>query len=134
MSETRTVKAPLREDKPEIRAMENVEGFFSPRSVAVIGASPKPGNLGGQIVHSLHVQGYEGAVTVVNPRAEGVPPYPAVRSSNELPAGTDLAIAAVEASQVPGLVEPLAKRGIHHLIVISGGFAETGIELSLIHI
>ncbi|MCH7499962.1 MAG: acetate--CoA ligase family protein [Nitrospinae bacterium] len=128
MSETRTVKAPLREDKPEIRAMENVEGFFSPRSVAVIGASPKPGNLGGQIVHSLHVQGYEGAVTVVNPRGEGIPPYPAVRSPEELPAGTDLAIAAVDASQVPGLVEPLAKRGIHHLIVISGGFAETGKE------
>ncbi len=128
MSETRTVKAPLREDKPEIRAKGNVEVFFSPRSVAVIGASPKPGNLGGQIVHSLQVQGYEGAVTVVNPRAEGVLPYSAVRSPKELPEGTDLAIVAVEASQVPGLVEPLAKRGIHHLIVISGGFAETGRE------
>ena len=128
MSEMRATKAPLREDEPEDRAMGSVEGFFSPRSVAVIGASPKPGNLGGQIVHSLQAQGYEGTVTVVNPRAEGVPPYPAVRSPEELPTGTDLAIVAVKASEVPSLVEPLAKRGIHHLIVISGGFAETGKE------
>ncbi len=128
MSETRTFKAPLQEDEPGIRAMGNVEGFFSPRSVAVIGASPKPENLGGQIVHSLQVQGYEGAVTVVNPRAEEVPPYSAVRSLEELPVGTDLAIAAVKASQVPGLVEPLAKRNIRHLIVISGGFSEIGKE------
>ena len=128
MSETRTPKAPLREDETENRASGNVEVFFSPRSVAVIGASPKPGNLGGQIVHSLQAQGYEGTVTVVNPRAEEVLPYSAVRSPQELPDGTDLAIAAVKASQVPGLVEPLAKQGIHHLIVISGGFAETGKE------
>jgi len=128
MSETRTFKTALRKDEPEIRAIENVEVFFSPRSVAVIGASPKPGNLGGQIVHSLQAQGYEGIVTVVNPRAEGVSPYPAVRSPEELPEGTDLAIVAVKASQVPTLVEPLAKRGIHHLIVISGGFAEMGKE------
>jgi acyl-CoA synthetase (NDP forming) len=128
MSETRTFKTPLRKDEPGTRAIGSVEVFFSPRSVAVIGASPKPGNLGGQIVHSLQAQGYEGTVTVVNPRAEGVPPYPAVRSPQELPAGTDLAIVAVKASQVPSLVEPLAKRGIHHLIVISGGFAETGKE------
>ena len=128
MSETRTFKTALRRDEPEIRAIGNVEVFFSPRSVAVIGASPKPGNLGGQIVHSLQAQGYEGIVTVVNPRAEGVSPYPAVRSPEELPEGTDLAIVAVKASQVPPLVEPLAKRGIHHLIVISGGFAEMGKE------
>lgn len=128
MSETRTFRSPKRKNKPGDRDLENVEVFFSPRSVAVIGASPKPGNLGGQIIHSLIAHGYEGIVTVVNPRAEGVSPYPAVQSPNELPEGTDLAIAAVKASQVPELVEPLAKRGVHHLIVISGGFAETGNE------
>ena len=129
MSDAPTIQAALRKNEQANRGQEiDLEVFFSPRSVAVIGASSKPGNLGGQIIHSLRAHGYEGIVTAVNPRAEGVQPYPAVRSPKELPAGTDLAIAAVAASQVPGLVEPLAKQNIHHLIVISGGFAETGKE------
>ena len=67
MSEMRRVKAPLQKDKPEFRGKENVEVFFSPRSVAAIVALPKSGNLGNQIVHSLQAWGYEGTVTVVNP-------------------------------------------------------------------
>ncbi len=128
MNDTLKFKASPREGVPKSRDAADLEVFFSPRSVAVIGASPKPGNLGGKIVESLRAQGYQGTVTVVNPRGDGVPPYPAVRSPLELPAGVDLAIVAVGASQVPDLVEPLAKRGIRHLIVISGGFAETGKE------
>ena len=74
MSEARMAKATLgKDDKQELRDHGEMgwKVFFSPRSVAVIGASPNPGNLGGQIVHSLHTHGYEGIVTVVNPRGEG---------------------------------------------------------------
>ena len=126
MNDTKTFESPLRENAPEIGELGNLEPFFSPRSVAVIGASPKPGNLGAKIVASIRAHGYKGNVTVVNPRAEAIPPYAAVQSALELPADTDLAIAAVAAEQVPGLVEPIAKRGVHHLIVIGGGFAESG--------
>ncbi len=129
MSKELTIQTNSRVQEPSTRDTENdLEGFFSPRSVAVIGASPKSGNLGGQIIQSLRAHGYKGIVTAVNPRKQGVQPYPAVRSPEELPQGTDLAIAAVKASLVPDLVEPLAKRNIRHLIVISGGFAETGKE------
>jgi acetate---CoA ligase (ADP-forming) len=126
MNDTKTFKTPLRGDAPGMPDSGNLERFFSPRSVAVIGASPKPGNLGGKIVASIRAHGYKGKVTVVNLRAEAIPPYEAVRSPSELPDDTELAIAAVAAEQVPGLVEQLAKRGIHHLIVIGGGFAESG--------
>jgi acetate---CoA ligase (ADP-forming) len=126
MNDTQTFESTVRADAQGIPDTGNLEPFFAPRSVAVIGASPKPGNLGAKIVESIRAHGYQGNVTVVNPRAEAIPPYRAVKSSSELPDGTELAIAAVSAKQVPGLVEPLAKQGVHHLIVIGGGFAESG--------
>ncbi|UCD11689.1 MAG: acetate--CoA ligase family protein [Nitrospinaceae bacterium] len=106
----------------------SLETFFSPRAVAVIGASPRPGNLGARILASLEAHGYGGERIAVNPQALPVPPTGAVASVAELPDGVDLAIAAVPAGEVPGLVAPLAGRGIHHLIVVGGGFAETGRE------
>jgi len=105
-----------------------LETFFSPRSVAVIGASPSAGNLGARILASLSAQGYDGALTAVNPHASPLPPVPAVASVEALPEGVDLAIAAIPASGVPALVRPLAARGVRHLIVVGGGFAETGSE------
>jgi len=103
-----------------------LELFFAPRSVAVVGASPKPGNQGGRIVASLVAQGFKGSIVPVHPRGETVSGCPAASSVEELGEGIDLAILAVPASAVPGLLEPLARKGIHHAIVISGGFAETG--------
>jgi acetate---CoA ligase (ADP-forming) len=126
MNDTMTFTSASRVHAPEIPETEDLEPFFSPRSVAVIGASPKLGNLGAKIVASIRAHGYQGKVTVVNPRGEAIPPCQAVRSPPELSADTDLAIAAVSAQHVPGLLKPLAERGIHHLIVIGGGFAETG--------
>lgn len=110
----------------ETEQATDLRPFFSPDSVAVIGASPKPGNQGRRIVESLLAHGFKGKITTVHPQGLEIPPVPVVRSVDELPRGVDLAIAAVSASNVPGLVEPVAKKGIRHLIVIGGGFAETG--------
>lgn len=124
MNETWPGDAPLAGE----RGPGSLEPFFSPRSVAVIGASPRPGNLGARILASLLAHGYTGRLTALNPQALPVPPTPAVAQVADLPADCDLAIAAVPAREAPGLVSPLARRGVHHLIVVSGGFAETGDE------
>jgi acyl-CoA synthetase (NDP forming) len=126
MSDTQAFESTFAKEVPGTAEAESLEPFFSPRLVAIIGASPKRGNLGGAIVASILAQGYKGRVTVVNHRGEAIPPCSAVRSLAELPADTDLAIAAVSAEKVPGLIEPLARQGIRHLIVIGGGFAEIG--------
>ncbi|MCH8156515.1 MAG: CoA-binding protein, partial [Nitrospinae bacterium] len=122
----------IKPKKPEkIRARfpaTRLETFFSPQQVAVIGASPKKGNQGGRIVESLDAQGFPGEIVVVHPQGASVSGHPAVRSVTDLPEGMELAIAAVPATYVPSLVEPLGKKGIRHLIVISGGFSETGEE------
>ena len=104
-----------------------LETFFAPKGIAVIGASLKPGNQGKRIVDSLIAQGYEGHLIAVHPDGKALGPCLSVRSVRELPEGIDLAIAAVSAKRVEALIEPLADHGIHHLIVVGGGFSEIGI-------
>lgn len=100
--------------------------FFAPRSVAVVGASPKAGNLGRMIVHSLLDHGYAGEIFTVHPSGASVADCPAVKNIQQLPKSVDLAVIAVSALKVLPLLEPLAAVGVHHLILISGGFSETG--------
>ncbi len=112
---------------PEIRDEQlDLRPFFAPRSVAVIGASPKQGNLGKYIVQSLLHQKYGGTVTTVHPTGSAVSDCPVVKDIKGLPKTVDLAIVAVSSSKVLPLLKPLAAKGIHHLIIISGGFSETG--------
>ncbi|MGV7222233.1 MAG: acetate--CoA ligase family protein [Nitrospinales bacterium] len=105
-----------------------LEPFFAPKGVAVIGASPSPGNLGKRIVESMHTQGYAGRIIAVHPRGLSLPQCDAVADINNLPEIIDLAIATVSAAHVHELIELLANKGIHNLIVIGGGYAETGAE------
>jgi acetyltransferase len=100
--------------------------LLEPRSIAVIGASDQPGNLGGTAVRHLRKFGYPGAVWPVNPRrvtVAGLPCFPTVAS---LPGRPDLAILAIAADAVADLVRECAEAGIAHGIVWAGGFAEVG--------
>lgn len=127
----KAVITPARElgrEMPGEESQVDLRCFFSPRSVAVIGASPRDGNPGRRIVESLLAQGFPGSIYTVHPGGAPIGRCAAARSVEALPENTDLAIAAVPAAAVPGLVEPLARRGIRHLIVVSGGFAETAGE------
>lgn len=105
-----------------------LEPFFAPRGVAVIGVSPKLGNQGRRIVESLCAQGFGGRITTVHPKGLSLSYVSSVTRIKALPEDTDLAIAAISATHVPELIEPLANQGIHNLIVTAGGFAEAGEE------
>ena len=105
-----------------------LEPFFAPKGIAVIGAGVKPGNQGKRIVESLVAQGFTGQLIAVHPDGKSLGSCQAVRSIPELPQGIDLAIAAVSAERIEALIKPLADQGIHHLIVVSGGFSESGPE------
>ena len=105
-----------------------LEPFFAPRGVAVIGVSPKTGNQGRRIVESLCAQGFGGRITTVHPKGLSLSYVDSATKIEDLPEDIDLAIAAISATHVPELIEPLANHGIHNLIVISGGFAEAGEE------
>ena len=106
----------------------SLDSFFSPKSVAVVGASRRPGKVGHEIVASLIGDGFEGAIYPVNPKAdevEGLRCYPDLQSIGEAP---DLVIIVVRAGLVPEVVEVCGRIGVKNVIVISSGFAEVGEE------
>ncbi len=114
-----------REHRAEARSMER---FFMAKSVAVIGASRRHDTIGATLVRNLVLGDYAGRVYVVNPAAEAVAGMPAYRSVQEIPDSVDLAIVAVPAESVQDVVLDCAAKGVHGLVVISSGFAETGEE------
>lgn len=102
--------------------------FFRPSGVAVIGASRDPQKLGHGVVRNLQNVRYEGPVYPINPHEEEILGYTAYASVKDVPDPVDLAVISVPAPAVVKQVEECGKRGIKGVIVVSGGFRETGPE------
>lgn len=103
-----------------------LESFFSPKSVAVIGASHTHGKLGRIVFENFIHGGYRGRVYPINPNPvpiDGIGVYPSVK---KLPEKADLAVIVTPAKAVPGLLKECAEAGIKSIVIISSGFSETG--------
>jgi acyl-CoA synthetase (NDP forming) len=98
--------------------------LLAPRSVAVIGASDRAGNLGGLAVRFLRKFGYRGPIWPVNAGRSTVADMPCFASLAELPALPDMAIIAVPADGVLGVVRDCIAAGVPSAVVWAGGFAE----------
>ncbi|MEP9380791.1 GNAT family N-acetyltransferase [Nocardioides cheoyonin] len=106
----------------------SINRFFNPRSVAVIGASRRQETIGQALVRNLVIGDYAGRVYVVNPNTAAVSGMPAYKSVQDIADDVDVAIVAVPADAVQDVVLDCAAKGVHGLVVISSGFAETGEE------
>ena len=106
----------------------SIQRFFRPGSVALIGASRRQDTIGQQLVRNLVNADFAGRLYVVNPNTEAVSGMPAYKSVAEIPGPVDVAIVAVPAEAVQDVVLECAAKGVHGLVVISSGFAETGEE------
>src|SRR6476469_6041980 len=106
----------------------SIEKFFNPRSVAVIGASRRQDTIGQALVRNLVLGDFTGRVYVVNPNTRAVAGLPAYPTVGDIPDDVDVAVVAVPADAVQDVVLDCAAKGVHGLIVISSGFAETGEE------
>ncbi len=106
----------------------SIERFFSPKSVAIIGASRRQDTIGRALVRHMVLGNFAGRIHVVNPSADSVAGMPAWKSVAEIPGDVDVAIVAVPAEAVQDVVLDCAAKGVHGLVVISSGFAETGEE------
>jgi acyl-CoA synthetase (NDP forming)/GNAT superfamily N-acetyltransferase len=112
-----------REHRAESRSMERL---LNPGSVAVIGASRRPGTVGHRLLTDLLAGGFTGRLHVVHPKADVVLGVPAVSRLDQLTEQVDLAVVAVPAEGVLDVVRECAAIGVRGLVVVSGGFAETG--------
>ncbi|MCW5724001.1 MAG: acetate--CoA ligase family protein [Maricaulaceae bacterium] len=109
-------------------SIRNLQPFFTPRSVAVIGASLRERAVGHVVLKNLVEGGFEGRVWPVNPKGGAMLGLPAFASVADLPAAPDLAVICTPAATVPDLVADLGARGTKAVVVISAGFGETGEE------
>lgn len=100
--------------------------FFSPKGVAIIGASSNPNKLSYGLFKNLTSYGFNGNIYPVNPKATkilGLQCYPTVA---DVPDPVDLAVIALPAPLVKDVVTDIGERGIKAAIIISGGFKEVG--------
>lgn len=112
-----------REQRTEARS---VARLLTPRSVALIGASTRPGTIGHTLLRNLRAAGFTGPIYPVHPTARTVAGLPAFPSVRAISAPVDLAVIAVPAAAVPQVVVDCAAVGVHGLVIISSGFGETG--------
>ena len=103
--------------------MENLNCFFNPKAIAVIGASEGEDSLGARILHNL-IESYRGLIFPVNPfkrTVQGVTAYPSV---DKVPSKIDLAIIATPAHTIPQIIEECGKSGVRSAIIVSAGLNE----------
>ena len=105
-----------------------LEAIFRPRSVAVIGASPKRESIGGRILHNLIDFGFEGEVFPVNPQYEVVHSMKCYPTIEAIPDAVDCAIIVIPRELVLEVAEACGRKGVRGLVVISAGFRELGPE------
>jgi acetyltransferase len=100
--------------------------IFSPKAVALIGATESPGSVGRTLLENLQQGEFPGAIYPVNPKRDtvlGVKAYPGILV---VPDKVDLAVIVTPPASVPAIVHDCAKAGVRGAIIISAGFKETG--------
>ncbi len=109
-----------------IDAGNNIQYFFTARSVAVVGASVNPEKLGHVILANLLAAGYTGRIYPVNPREKTILDLPVYASIDDIPDTLDLVVIVVPATLVSGVLRQAVAKGAGAAIIISGGFREAG--------
>ena len=108
------------------RAKQPLSVFFSPKTVAVLGATETVGSMGRTVLWNLFTNPFGGTVFPVNPKRAsvlGIKAYPTIAA---VPEKVDLAVLATPPDTVPGLIGECADAGVKGAIVLSAGFKETG--------
>ncbi len=110
------------------RPAHSLDAVFSPRSIAVVGASRNRNSIGFALLHNLVTNQFNGTIFPVNPKAQSIHSIKAYPSMADIPDAVDLAVIMVPKRLVQGVVEECLDKGVRGLVVISAGFAETGGE------
>ncbi len=98
--------------------------YFTPRSIAVIGASSEPKKMGYAVMHNLlHFPGQLYPVNNKRPEVQGLKAYPSVL---DIPNPVDMAVIVVPAKHVPSVIEECGQKGVTMAVIISAGFREMG--------
>ncbi len=105
-----------------------LDAMFAPGSVAVIGATDRPGTVGRTVLENLLHGRYKGKVYAVNPKHEELLGVKAYKTVRDIPQPVDLVVVATPAAAVPQLIGECVDAGARSAVVVSAGFKERGEE------
>ncbi len=102
--------------------------LFTPKNVALFGASDRPDSVGGVVFKNMLTSGFEGQIYGINPKRAEVQGQKAYASLDDIDGPIDLAVVATPAPSIPAIVEACGERGIRMMLILSAGFREIGAE------
>ncbi|MFI3120186.1 MAG: CoA-binding protein, partial [Methylococcaceae bacterium] len=102
--------------------------FFTPKSVAIVGASEREESVGYRLLLNMQEAGFAGGLYPVNNKRETLLGLKAYPDLNAVPEDIDLVVIATPAPSVPGVVRQCGEKGVTSVIIISAGFGELGAE------
>jgi acetyl coenzyme A synthetase (ADP forming)-like protein len=105
-----------------------LDPIFSPRSIAVVGASRRRDSIGFALLHNLVANQFNGAIFPVNPGARAIHSLKCYPNMAAIPDPVDLAMIVVPKRFVSAAVDECLAVGVRGLVVITAGFSETGEE------
>jgi acetyltransferase len=105
---------------------KNIESIMSPRSIAVVGATNRPGSVGLAVFRNILNAGFEGVLYPVNLKAKSVQSVKAYPALMDIPDEVDLVVIIVPAETVCSVMGEAGEKGVKGAIVISAGFREIG--------
>ena len=124
-SESSVTRSEMRD---RVSTTASIRPFFQPCSVAVVGASRNPRNIGTRILQAILDARFQGQVYPVNPNADSVATLRAYPTVRDLPETPDLVVVAVPPDVVLSVIDDCGARGVRAVVVITAGFAEIGAE------
>lgn len=113
---------------PNTIMKSNLDNYFYPESVAVIGASSKEKSIGYEILKSIKQYNYTGKVYPVNPKSESILGYECYNNIDSIKEKIDLAIVVVPKKFVESSIDELISIGVKSILLVTAGFKEAGAE------
>ena len=105
---------------------QELETFFKPKTIAVIGASNNITKIGNAALKNILVSDYECRVYPINPHEKYIMGLKCYKKITDVPGEIDLALIAVPAKIVPGIISDCVQKNVGGVIIISSGFSEVG--------
>ncbi len=106
--------------------IESMEKFFTPKSIALVGASNNSEKISFAVLKSLQNKNFKGKIFPINPKEKKISGQKCYPSLDDIKDKVDLAIICVDLSRCPSIIQSCAKKGIQNVVIVSGGGKELG--------
>jgi len=109
-----------------------LEGMFSPKSIAIVGASESPLKVGAIVLKNIILSGYKGKIYPVNPNISEFGGLKFFKNISELPTIPELVVIAIPAKLVAKVLKECGEKGVKNLVILSSGYKEVGSDGSIL--